>query len=630
MGRFIVLLYALASLLVFVIAMPVHAGLVDSFVLALEEPVSNGVPVRGAGNIEVAGATDTYELTIDKPTIVYFDEQSSSCALTWTCVGPANVVVFGANQMCGLDPSQQYLAPGVYTITVTGPQPGIYAFTVWALNPPEQFSIALEQGVSNGVPVAGAGNIEEPGAKDQYQLAIAAPTSVYFEEQSGGCALIWSCVSPSGALVFSDSAICVGDPGVFALSEAGPYTITVAGNGSATGTYAFTVWQLDEPEVFTIALDTTISSGVPAAGAGVIEEPGATDVYQLTIAAPTAIYAEELTGACNIAWLCTDPNGVVLFSDSAICVTDPGSLTLATPGTYTITVVGVGGSTGTYSFKLWTLSPPQVFEIALNDVVANGIPGTGAGNLETPGSIDVYALNVVFPTTVYFDELRGNCSIFWGAVDPNSTSLFANNVICVTDPGTFTLLSPGVHLITVKSPSGGIGTYAFRVIESMPPQLFDIALGDIVANGIPAAGAGNIEQPGSLDVYRFDAEAGDVVCFDEIAGACSLAWQLTDPLNAAVFSDSAMCVNTPGKRTLTTTGTYTISVYGPGGTSGVYSFGIFPGSAADLDGDCHVSAPDLAILLGAWGVCPSGCEADLDDDGVVSAPDIAILLGAWN
>jgi YVTN family beta-propeller protein len=46
----------------------------------------------------------------------------------------------------------------------------------------------------------------------------------------------------------------------------------------------------------------------------------------------------------------------------------------------------------------------------------------------------------------------------------------------------------------------------------------------------------------------------------------------------------------------------------------------------DLDGDGTVGAPDLALLLGAWG---SAGEADLDGDGAVGAPDIALLLGAW-
>ncbi len=46
----------------------------------------------------------------------------------------------------------------------------------------------------------------------------------------------------------------------------------------------------------------------------------------------------------------------------------------------------------------------------------------------------------------------------------------------------------------------------------------------------------------------------------------------------------------------------------------------------DLNGDGHVNAADLAILLGAWG---GGGIADLNGDSVVGAADLALLLGAW-
>ncbi|MFO0828032.1 MAG: hypothetical protein U0572_07760 [Phycisphaerales bacterium] len=50
----------------------------------------------------------------------------------------------------------------------------------------------------------------------------------------------------------------------------------------------------------------------------------------------------------------------------------------------------------------------------------------------------------------------------------------------------------------------------------------------------------------------------------------------------------------------------------------------------DLNGDGHVNATDLAILLGAWGACGAGCcAADLTQNGVVDAADLGIFLGAW-
>lgn len=51
----------------------------------------------------------------------------------------------------------------------------------------------------------------------------------------------------------------------------------------------------------------------------------------------------------------------------------------------------------------------------------------------------------------------------------------------------------------------------------------------------------------------------------------------------------------------------------------------------DINGDGHVDATDLSILLGGWGACSNcgSCAADLDHDCDVDASDLSVLLGAW-
>lgn len=51
----------------------------------------------------------------------------------------------------------------------------------------------------------------------------------------------------------------------------------------------------------------------------------------------------------------------------------------------------------------------------------------------------------------------------------------------------------------------------------------------------------------------------------------------------------------------------------------------------DLNGDGSVGAPDLSIMLSAWGACAPGqsCPADLNGDSSVGPQDLAALLGAW-
>jgi hypothetical protein len=58
----------------------------------------------------------------------------------------------------------------------------------------------------------------------------------------------------------------------------------------------------------------------------------------------------------------------------------------------------------------------------------------------------------------------------------------------------------------------------------------------------------------------------------------------------------------------------------------ITSVSVPPACPADLDANGDVGAPDLAILLGAWGSSGSG---DINSDGIVDSTDLALLLGAW-
>ena len=54
---------------------------------------------------------------------------------------------------------------------------------------------------------------------------------------------------------------------------------------------------------------------------------------------------------------------------------------------------------------------------------------------------------------------------------------------------------------------------------------------------------------------------------------------------------------------------------------------IEPCAAEDLNGDGAVSAPDIAITLGAWGA--TSLVADINRDGIVDARDLAEILASF-
>ena len=82
----------------------------------------------------------------------------------------------------------------------------------------------------------------------------------------------------------------------------------------------------------------------------------------------------------------------------------PGIRTLDRGGTYTITVAGIHNRRGAYQFQVWDVPAPDQFAITIGDTVSDGAPGSGAGNLETPGVWDVYTFEANPGQVVYFDN----------------------------------------------------------------------------------------------------------------------------------------------------------------------------------------------------------------------------------
>src|SRR5690606_28413591 len=104
-----------------------------------------------------------------------------------------------------------------------------------------------------------------------------------------------------------------------------------------------------------------------------------------------------------------------------------------------------------------------------------------------------------------------------------------------------------------------VGTYSFRLLAVPPAQQFAISFGDMVSDGVPAAGAGNIESPGAVDVYSFEGQAAQTAVLDAISGPTSgLRAILTAPdgteLLNAIYTDQQVL--------LPETGTYTLAVEG--------------------------------------------------------------------
>jgi hypothetical protein len=146
-----------------------------------------------------------------------------------------------------------------------------------------------------------------------------------------------------------------------------------------------------------------------------------------------------------------------------------------------------------------------------------------------------------------------------------------------------TLDQTGTYTLAVSSDGGSTGTYPFTLLDITDRvDEFSIAFGDTVADGVPAAGAGNLEETYGRDRYRFDAAAGQQAVFEAIAGAPDeLRWRLLAPDGSEVFFDDFAYEQV----SVTLTGTYTLVVSGRPST---YSFRLFAEPTEPLAVDVDV------------------------------------------
>ncbi len=310
--------------------------------------------------------------------------------------------------------------------------------------------------------------ISNPFETDRYSFPALANQKIYFDLQveTGVSAIRWSAAGSNGTELFSTCLGC-GDPGVRTVVDGGTYTITVGGNASQTGVYQFQVWNVPAPDSFSIQIGDLISDSVPGPGAGRIETPGVRDVYTFTASPGQVVYFDVLNQTVSsIPWEVKDAAGTVVSSQCLGCG-DPGIRTLSLGGSYTITVGSNNSSqVGTYSVQVWDVPAPDSFSIQIGDVISNGVPGPGAGRIETPGVRDVYTFTASPGQVVYFDLLNqtGTSSIAWVLRDASSTVIFSTCLGC-GDPGVRTLNQGGSYTITIGgNNSAQTGTYSFQML----------------------------------------------------------------------------------------------------------------------------------------------------------------------
>ena len=221
---------------------------------------------------------------------------------------------------------------------------------------------------------------------------------------------------------------------------------------------------------------------------------------------------------------------------------------------------------------LWTAATSgEQFAIQIGDPVSDGVPAAGAGRMAVSTETDTYTFSAVAGQSVFVEEL-GVASTFagwlrWELKAPSGALVFAS-YLDNNNEGRRTLPETGAYTLRVWVGTANpayVGTYAFRLRAIPADQTFPIQFDDTIADGTPAAGAGNLEVAGAWDFYTFNASAGQLVFIEAISAASSfqgyLSYELKSPSSNLVASGYLTAGAHPGRKTLPETGTYRMKVY---------------------------------------------------------------------
>jgi eukaryotic-like serine/threonine-protein kinase len=378
------------------------------------------------------------------------------------------------------DPPQQQTSSGSGSSPATGtpstgspassPEPA--AATTKSTAPQGAFAIRIGDKITDGIPGPGAGIIETPYSQDVYVFKAAPRQRVYFRllGRSAGMDYInWQLTDADGSEVFKACLGC-SEVGVRALNKGGPYTLTIGNDKDpATGTYQLQLFDVPPPTQFSIKIGDQIKEDVPGQGAGIIESPGAQDLYTFETTPRQKVYFrawEHSVGMSYIKWQLTDSHGMKVF-DTCLGCGEPGVQTLTKGGTYSLAVGHENNpATGTYRLQLYDVPLSKQFSIKIGDRIRPGSPAAGAGTIESPGTEDVYVFSATPGQKVSFritERSKGMDYINWRLVDDNGMELF-NGCIACGERGVQTLSKGGTYTLTIGNTRlPATGDYGFEI-----------------------------------------------------------------------------------------------------------------------------------------------------------------------
>ena len=426
-----------------------QAGPIRSLPVPIAPPASRGWTMKGAIVIAAIAAVAVAFALYDGRTVT--DEQPQT--------PPTSVTAASA-------PTASASTTSVPTASVP-PGERLPAASTGAL------SIAIGDTIDERRPEPGAGAIEVAHEKDVYTFNAQRGQNVYFRvlDHSPALASIeWTLIDANETEIFRTCLGCQ-QPGVQNLRVGGRYTLIVGSDRHAgLGSYRLRLLDVPAPNRFKVAVGDAIAENDTGPGAGVIESPGVEDVYSFDARPRQRVYfrvREFSSGVGTVRMRLFDSDDTLVFETCLGC-SEPAVQSLTKGGSYTL-IVGsrTDPATGTYRLQLFDVPRPDEFAIPIPAKIANGVPGRGAGLIESPGAEDRYTLEVgagqklEFKLGEYDRPLGVNQ---WRVIAEDGTEVFSRCLGC-SPPEVQTFSRAGRYFLVVGSlRDASTGAYTIEIL----------------------------------------------------------------------------------------------------------------------------------------------------------------------
>ncbi len=561
-------------------------------ILANQPPDMFNTSIDGptkSGDIPHPVNSHQYEFFGEQDEKVYFDALTPS-NIEWRLLTPLGATLFDTGFDPFFDPGTIILPDqGTYMVTLDNIDPSggpaNYDFQLVTAPLPEFFnvvpgdSIPDSIGTDKGIP----GNIEMPGSRDSYEISSDQAVTIFLDVQTvNGGPLLWELRDEFGNTIFIDTLTTQGDRGPFDMAAESIFTLDVFSESGDMGTYSIDIIIVPSPVPCGILIDQLVTTNTPCAGAGSIDSLFETDEFTFQTSVPNEqIYFRVTQPNGNLRWRTDLAGGGQLFD--FVFSGDAGLRTIGPAGTHRIFVSSLFG-VGSYQFILErpVVRGPCPIAIDFPDdggsisasSSANGDPCVGLGTIDSPAEQENYVFNGTAGQVVYFDIVNPNFSLSWSCTGPSGP---AGNVFSFASMGFDTgfRILPETGQYTIEVAPGfaiGGGSYAFNVLGVLPPSEFDIAIGDLVGLNVPGLGAGQIDVLTDRDIYRFQANPGEVVVFQSLGGTSNVIWIAEDSQGTRIFGPQSTNFDAFGFLGLGGEYTITVQTSGFGTGIGTYSF----------------------------------------------------------